>query len=45
VAFAVLSKKFLALDLRIVPILEQEGHFAISGNDLKKIFNCNISGY
>jgi len=37
------SSKFLVLLLLIVPILPQDGHFDVSGKDLKNILSCNTS--
>jgi hypothetical protein len=42
VAFTVVSNIFRALLRLIVPTLPQEGHFVVSGNVLKNIFNCTI---
>ena len=33
---------FFALLLLITPILPQEGHLVVSGNDLKNIFSCKF---
>jgi len=43
VAFIADSKICFALLRLTVPTLPHEGHLAVSGNDLKNIFNCKTN--
>ncbi|MCC7158162.1 MAG: hypothetical protein IT281_01325 [Ignavibacteria bacterium] len=37
------SKKFFDLLRLMVPIFPQDGHFDVSGKDLKNILSCNTN--